>query len=415
MKNDPRDGLPIRDPIEEELRQMAEETPETPADFHAKWMSIVEAEIMNNKTENNPIVTEANPIESKPIESKPIESIEPKKKAKKPFAWKRWIGIAAAAVFLLGGTAITRDILVPRRKPVGNSSGSSYQSSYKSESPSSSAMGTSTTALYAADADYAMYDSAPMMYEEAAVNGASFAETAATAAVKDPRTKIIRTVSMTLATREYDLCNDAFRTSCTSLGGWIESANESTSTGNLRTVDYVFRIPAEFMDSFLNAMPGDSYRVVRSSETSVDVSESYYDTKTRLESQRKLLERLENMVTTTADLSDLLELEREIADVQYRIDSYQGSLNSTDAKVNYGTVKITLREETEAAKVEYKELSFFERLSASLENGFTSFGEFLEDLVLFLAEMLPLILIVAVIVVVVIVIRKSVKKKKANQ
>lgn len=407
MKNDPRDGLPIRDPIEEELRQMAEETPETPVDFHAKWMSIVEAEIMNKETENNPIVTEANPIESNPI-----ESIEPKKKTKKPFAWKRWIGIAAAAVFILGGTAITRDILVPRRKPVGNSSGSSYQSSYKSESPSSSAMGTSTTALYAADADYAMSDSAPMMYEEAAVNGASFTETVA---VKDPRTKIIRTVSMTLATREYDLCNDAFRTSCTSLGGWIESANESTSTGNLRTVDYVFRIPAEFMDSFLNAMPGDSYRVVRSSETSVDVSESYYDTKTRLESQRKLLERLENMVTTTADLSDLLELEREIADVQYRIDSYQGSLNSTDAKVNYGTVKITLREETEAAKVEYKELSFFERLSASLENGFTSFGEFLEDIVLFLAEMLPLILIIAVIVVVVIVIRKSVKKKKANK
>lgn len=412
MKNDPRDGLPIRDPIEKELRQMAEETPETPADFHAKWMSVVEAEIMNKETENNPIVNEKNPIEANPIESKPIESIEPKKKAKKPFAWKRWIGIAAAAVFILGGTAITRDILVPRRKPVGNSSGSSYQSSYKSESPSSSAMGTSTTALYAADADYAMSDSAPIMYEEAAVNGASVTETAI---VKDPRTKIIRTVSMTLATREYDLCNDAFRTSCTSLGGWIESANESTSTGNLRTVDYVFRIPAEFMDSFLNSMPGDSYRVVRSSETSVDVSESYYDTKTRLESQRKLLERLENMVTTTADLSDLLELEREIADVQYRIDSYQGSLNSTDAKVNYGTVKITLREETEAAKVEYKELSFLERLSASLENGFTSFGEFLEDLVLFLAEMLPLILIIAVIVVVVIVIRKSVKKKKANK
>ena len=404
MKNDPRDGLPIRDPIEEELRQMAEETPETPADFHAKWMSVVEAEIMNKETENNPIVTEANPIESKPI-----ESIEPKKKARKPFAWKRWIGIAAAAVFILGGTAITRDILVPRRKPVGNSSGSSYQSSYKSESPSSSAMGTGATALYAADADYAMSDSAPMMYEEAAVNGASFTETAA---VKDPRTKIIRTVSMTLATREYDLCNDAFRTSCTSLGGWIESANESTSTGNLRTVDYVFRIPAEFMDNFLNSMPGDSYRVVRSSETSVDVSESYYDTKTRLESQKMLLERLQNMVTEAAELSDLLTLEREIADTQYRIDSYQGSLNSTDAKVNYATVRITLREETEAAKVEYKELSFGERLSASLLNGFESFGDFLEDMALFLAEILPLILIIAVIVVAVILIRKSIKKKK---
>lgn len=408
MKNDPRDGLPIRSPIDEELRQMAEETPETPADFHAKWMSAVEAEIMNNKTENNPIVPEMNPIEPGAIEPGAIESAESGKKTKKPFAWKRWIGVAAAAVFLLGGTALSRDVLVPRRKPTGSNT-ASYQSNYKSEPASLAGMGASNTASYAADADYAMYASASMMDE--AVEETSAVYGAEPQAVTEPRTKIIRTVSLTLATRQYDLCVDAFRAGCESLGGWIENANESLSTGGLRSVEFTFRVPADSMDAFLNSMPGDSYRVIRRGESAVDVSESYYDTKTRLESQQQLLARLQSMVTEAADLSDLLALEREIADVQYLIDSYRGSLNSTDAKVNYGTVKITLREETEAAKVEYKELSFFERLSASLSNGFESFGEFMEDMLLFIAEMLPLILIVAVIVVVVIVIRKSVKKK----
>ena len=397
MKNDPHDGLPNRDRIEEELRQMAEETPETPADFHAKWMSIVEAEIMNNETENNPIVTgETNEIPAK---------------TKKTIHWKRWISIAAAAVVLIGGTAATREYLEPRRKPSTSNSAGSYASSYKTYDTEPAMMGSGANTYAAMSyeaADYEAAESTAMYDAEDSVPVGS----AEPQIAKDPRAKIIRTVSMTLATQHYDLCVESFRTNCDSLGGWIESANEGASTGNLRNGDFTFRIPAAFLDAFLASMPGDSYRVIRSNESAVDVSESYYDTKTRLESQQKLLDRLQNMVTDAADLSDLLTLEREIADTQYRIDSYQGSLNATDAKVNYATVRITLREETEAAKVEYKELSFGERLIASLQNGFESFGQFLEDMALFLAELLPLILIVAVIVVAVILIRKSIKKKK---
>lgn len=399
MKNDPYDGLPNRDRIEEELRQMAEETPETPADFHAGWMRAVEAEIMNNETEN--ITNETNSTQTP--------------KTKKQFHWKRWTAIAAAAVILIGGTAATRDILVPRKTSSYNSAGSTG-SSYKTYD-TEPAMGYSANTY--AETSYVTADAEEAVYAESAMNGAASSTAVGGSAepqvVKDPLSKIIRTVSMTLATQHYDLCVESFRTSCMNLGGWIESANEGTSTGNLRNGDFTFRIPAGNLDTFLAALPGDSYRVIRSNESATDVSESYYDTKTRLESQKMLLERLQNMVTEAAELSDLLTLEREIADTQYRIDSYQGSLNSTDAKVNYATVRITLREETEAAKVEYKELSFGERLSASLLNGFESFGDFLEDMALFLAEILPLILIIAVIVVAVILIRKSVKKKKNNQ
>ena len=399
MKHDPHDGLPNRDRIEEELLRMAEETPEPPADFHAKWMRAVEAEIMNNETENN--ITETNESQAS--------------RGKKQFHWKRWVAVAAAAVVLIGGTAVTRDILVPRRKPTANSAGS-YSSSYKTYD-TEPAMGYSADTYAAVTYGTTAYEaeSAEAAYEESAMYDAdvpSAVNGSEPQIAKDPRAKIIRTVTMTLATQHYDLCVDSFRAGCISLGGWIESANEGTSTGNLRNGDFTFRIPAESMDTFLASLPGDSYRVIRTNESAVDVSESYYDTKTRLESQKMLLERLQNMVTEAAELSDLLTLEREIADTQYRIDSYQGSLNSTDAKVNYATVRITLREETEAAKVEYKELSFGERLAASLQNGFESFGQFLEDMLLFIAEILPLILIIGVIVVTVILIRKSIKKKK---
>ena len=104
---------------------------------------------------------------------------------------------------------------------------------------------------------------------------------------------------------------------------------------------------------------------------------------------------------------------REIADTQYTIDKLQSELNSTGRQVRYSTVNITLREIREVEKVEVKEPGFFERLGSAFKSGFEDFVGFLEDVVLFLAEGLWVLLLIAVIIIVIVRLIK--KKSKARK
>ena len=225
---------------------------------------------------------------------------------------------------------------------------------------------------------------------------------------------IIRTVNLTLKTRDYDTYSEVIPENCKIIGGWIESASESGSaeSGN-RKLTLTLRIPADMLDAWLDSISNDALIVESRNETAVDVTENYQDTETRLVTQKALLERLQNMVTETASMTELLRLEQEIADTQYTIDKLQSELNSTGRQVRYSTVNITLREIREVEKVEVKEPGFFERLGSAFKSGFEDFVGFLEDVVLFLAEGLWVLLLIAVIIIVIVRLIK--KKSKARK
>ena len=133
---------------------------------------------------------------------------------------------------------------------------------------------------------------------------------------------------------------------------------------------------------------------------------SYQDTRTRLDTQIALMERLQALITDSGDLSDLLALESQIADTQYQIDSLQSSLNRTDRQVSYSTVDVTLREE-KVAELTDTRVSFGERIASAVTVGFEAFVDFLQDMAVFLVAALPFIAIVVVAFVIgKIIIRK---------
>ena len=385
MKEDPQDNLLI---LDEKLRRMADDVPEVPDGFHASWLRAVEDE-MNQNPESTKAGTE-----------------------KKPFGWKRWTSIAAAAVILIGGTVAFREKAAFRNERQDNSP---YTASEYPEAFSDSAV---FGAGSASDTYVSMEDSAPAEYagyEEAESDIAVWQMSGdEDTAISDPARMIIRNISLSLSTRNFDFYASLIPQKCAKYGGWVESSNISTSSRGSRTASMTLRVPADQMDTYLTTLESDELIVLRRSETASDVSESYQDTATRLATQRALLERLQNMVASTATLEDLLQLEREIADIQYSIDRLQGSLNSTERKVRYATVDITLTEISETKKAEVKQLSFPERLGSALKSGLDGFGEFLEDLVLFLAESLPVLLLLATVITAIVLIRRAHRKHKAS-
>jgi hypothetical protein len=76
-----------------------------------------------------------------------------------------------------------------------------------------------------------------------------------------------------------------------------------------------------------------------------DITDQYYDLQIRMENQKRLEKRLLELLNRqTNKLSDLLEVERELARVRTQIDSMEGRKRLWDNQVAYSTLYVNVYE-----------------------------------------------------------------------
>lgn len=296
--------------------------------------------------------------------------------------------IAAAFVFIVGGTFITRD---------RNSKGSESYDAGVSYNMSESAPANGAVTLKRS------FSSSDQVVEETSYDAA--APMTASAESVQPQ-KLIRRVDFTIRTMAFDQVVENLNALTAEMGGRVEFFSQygDSSAGTLRNASFTLRIPADKLDAFLTDVENVGNVTSFTSQVE-DVTESYYDIETRLNTQLAKMERLQALMAEATEVSDLIEIESSIADTQYMIDHYQGRLNGMDDDVNYSTVTVYVQETRVA---ETKEASFLERIGAGIVDSLHDGLQFLGDMVVFLLSMLPWIALIVVIVV----IAKGIRKKK---
>ena len=354
--------------LRDALSGLNEDVPPMPEGLHAAWMQKVEDDQMEKKTTRKSLT--------------------------------RFLSIAAAMVFVVGGTLLTKDTL---------SSDALNMKSAPQENGRSIALYGSRA--YANDSyDYAVEEAAEAEFtmDTGMVMMAKGVTTTSTAVPAQTDKKIIRTASLTIATQTFEDSLNALKSACEGQGGWIESSSENVNSyTGLRTAYLTLRVPQDGLDAYLDSTDGLG-RITSKSESAQDVTASYQDTRTRLDTQIALMDRLQALITESGDLSDLLALESQIADTQYQIDSLQSSLNRTDRQVSYATVDVTLKEE-KVAELTDTRVSFGERIVSAVTVGIEAFVTFLQDMAVFLVASLPFIAIVAVLALVIRIIKRRKK------
>mgnify|MGYP000727197872 CR=1 FL=1 len=100
-----------------------------------------------------------------------------------------------------------------------------------------------------------------------------------------------------------------------------------------------------------------------------------------------------------------MEIESQLSDVQYQLESYTCQLRSMDQQVSYSTVDIYLRE---VATLTPTGVTFGERIADAFGGGWDAFVGFLQGLVIALVYLWPVLLIA---VAVVFILRKVWKKR----
>ena len=356
--------------LRDALSGLNEDVPPMPEGLHAAWMQKVEDDQMEKKTTRKSIT--------------------------------RFLSIAAAMVFVVGGTLLTKDTLSSdalNMKSAPQENGRSI-ALYGSRAYANDSYDYAVEE--AAEAEFTMDAGAPMMMMAKGVT------TTSTAVPAQTDKKIIRTASLTIATQTFEDSLNALKSACEGQGGWIESSSENVNSySGLRTAYLTLRVPQDSLDAYLAGADGLG-RITNRSESAQDVTASYQDTRTRLDTQIALMGRLQALITESGDLSDLLALESQIADTQYQIDTLQSSLNRTDRQVTYSTVDVTLKEE-KVAELTDTRVSFGERLASAVTVGVEAFVTFLQDMAVFLVASLPFIAIVAVLALVIRIIKRRKK------
>jgi len=133
----------------------------------------------------------------------------------------------------------------------------------------------------------------------------------------------------------------------------------------------------------------------------------YVDANVLRTQEQSLLEMMEKAET----VSDLLEIQAQLSDVRYHIESLQSTLTNWDRQVSYSTISLTVeevREYTPEAK-----LSFGRQLALAFSRGIRSIGEFFRDLLLWLIEALPALVILGVVVLLVVLLVRRIRRARA--
>lgn len=334
-----------------------------------------------------------------------LETEANKTMSSKSLRWLRAISaVAAVAVLAVGTTAVYLSNEGPLAKTARQESGVYEEPEYEE----------------AYEMDYAM-EAAPMLTtgstasaKRAAGNSNAYsmtADVASDAGVQE--SKIIRTVNISIQTRDYQRDCDAARQLADAFGGRIESFNMSGdgSAASLRWASFTMRIPTDRLDGFISDARGVG-TVTYFSESSTDVSESYYDTQSRLNTQQVKLDRLTELMEKAENVSDLVELENAIGEAQYWIDYYTGQIKGYDSRIDDSYVYIDLHEVSNATAAENRQLSLGERIVNAVKASVETAGDVLQAMVIFLIAALPWIAALAVVIVLVCVIVRRVRKRK---
>ncbi len=221
--------------------------------------------------------------------------------------------------------------------------------------------------------------------------------------------KIIRTVNMTCESKAYDDAVSMILAALKTHGGYVEA---SSSSGTAKTASstetyrqarqatYTLRIPAENLDAFLNALRvDDGIRILSQNMSSNEITSSYYDTQTRLETltaEKNALTAMLESFTDYTDIADMLAVQERLYNVIEEMEALQTQLNLYDSQVALSTVNLSLYEVVEYTEVE--EPTFGQRISEAFTDSWTAFGEGCQDFAVWFVEALPTLLVLTVIV-----------------
>lgn len=234
--------------------------------------------------------------------------------------------------------------------------------------------------------------------------------------------KIITTGSISLEVTDLDEKVNAITDLAEKSGGYVESSNvdnvvsyERDNNDNkeekLKTGNLTLRLPAAKFKATVEEIKNMG-EVISYNTNSVDISEQYYDTTTRINNLKVQENRLRELLSKAQTVDEILKIENELNRVRNDIELMTTDIRRWDKQVSLSTLYVYLKE-IKAGRVEALDVpSIWTKAYNGFIGAINTILRGMEKLFIFVISSIPYIIILAAISGIVYAIINKYRKKK---
>ncbi len=192
-------------------------------------------------------------------------------------------------------------------------------------------------------------------------------------------------VSMIVEVKEFNAAKSKLRAIVDAEGGYITNSNFVETPNQPKSASLVLRVPAAKLQTILNQIRALG-RVKEEHLNSEEVTDQVVDLEARLKNARATEQRLiEVLNNRTGKVSDILQVEQEIARTREQIERMEAQRQNLMKRVEMATVSLTLAEEFKA-QLAPTPIGTGTQLWNALVDGYENFAGSILGIALFLAR-----------------------------
>lgn len=222
--------------------------------------------------------------------------------------------------------------------------------------------------------------------------------------------KLIYEAYIDLDVENYDECISSIQKEVSDAKGYISSLRENINESS-KSASIVIRIPTESYNSVKEEI-SKLGKVTYSNHSVVDVTGNYIDVEARLQTLRAQKTALDAMLEKATDVSTMLQIQKEIANVNYQIESYQKQLNSYDNRIAYSTVNLDVFQKENVS--EHSDNAFV-RIGNNFVACVSGIWSVIVEIFVFVIGYFPVFIIIGGVVVLIVFLRKRKGKRGKNE
>lgn len=212
--------------------------------------------------------------------------------------------------------------------------------------------------------------------------------------------KLIRKINLTAETEDMDALLSQINQRVAELEGYIEARdiyNGSAYYDNVsRRATLTIRIPANQLDSFVQRV-ADISNIISNTEESDDVTLQYTATESRLKVLKTEEERLLAFLEEAESISEMLDIEKRLTEVQAQLESLTSQLKVYDNLVDYGTIRLSIDEVEQYTEVPEEDPTMWQQIATGFTASMKNVGNILKGLVVFFITCIPYLLPLAAV------------------
>jgi hypothetical protein len=215
--------------------------------------------------------------------------------------------------------------------------------------------------------------------------------------------KIIRTSNLRFETANLSETYTNIRKAVAQYKGTIQN-DESGKNYNASYRNIIIRIPNDVFMPFLDEISKGVNHFDRKEVSSQDITEEYIDVEARMNAKKNLEKRYLQLLTKAMKVSEIIEIEKQLAAVREEIEAKEGQLRYMKNKISMSTVTVEMY--TNDASESGATASFGSKIWNAIKTGFNG----LSSLFIGIISLWPFVIL---LILIFIFIKRKLKKKTA--